>query len=304
VINQRVVIPWLCALLLGCSGGSGTGGKQGSGGATAGTGGGSGGGGGATDGGSGGTSGSGGASATGGTGADAGTDAGVPIILSLATNVTTLYPSTTLIVTAVVTHPQGINQIIGGTLDDPSGASYGAFIVSTTSGSYSITLTWNAIQQVQATTTGAGGGPRMFVVTFYDQSGHSTSKSFSIQLACPTTTDAICAGSCTSLQTLGNCGACGRNCATVLPSTTSMSLCSNQGQCGLLVFTLTLQSCTAACQAMSLTCTGTSTVEYELGPGGATTPPMTIDCSTVPASTTTYQGLSYSYLNNKCQCYQ
>ena len=95
-----------------------------------------------------------------------------PIILSLATNVTSLTPSDSLVVTAVVTHPQGIAQVIGGTLlDPPAGGTYGAFQVSTTAGSYSLTLTWSQIKTVRDITTPVGGAGRTFRAQFFDQAG-------------------------------------------------------------------------------------------------------------------------------------
>jgi hypothetical protein len=289
-ISSRIVVALASVVAIGCSSGSSNNGPQGSGGGggstgTGGTSGGAGGttgvGGAATDGGA-----SGGAPGTGGAGADGGTDAGAPIILSLATNVTTLTPNGTLITTAVVTHPQGIAQVIGGTLNDPSGASYGAFMVSTTSGSYSITLSWNAIEAVQDinASAGSGGVSRMFVATFYDQSGHMTSKTFSIQLRCPTATDPICGGTCHPVQfTTTSCGpACSHNCVTLYPLLASRT-CSNQGVCGGALDSTVRQSCSAACQGAGLMCTGTNIATYYSASDG--TMDMNIDCSTVPSAT-------------------
>src|SRR5207244_12069806 len=120
-------------------------------------------------------------------------------------------------------------------LNDPSGASYGAFMVSTTSGSYSITLTWTALEAVQDITAGTGGVSRTFDATFYDQAGHTTSRSFSIQLQCPTSTDPIRGGTCHPVQFIpASCGATtctGHNCVTLYPSLLSKT-CSSQGKCG------------------------------------------------------------------------
>jgi hypothetical protein len=287
---RAIAVSLLCAVVAGCSGGSNGGGPQGSGGSSGGTGGASG------NGGSGGGGGAGGADAsgTGGAGADAGSG-GAPIILSLATNVTTLTPNGSLIVTAVVTHPQGIAQVIGGTLNDPGGASYGAFGVSTTSGSYSISLSWSAIEAVQDINAASGGVSRMFEATFYDQAGHSTSQTFTIQLQCPTSTDAICSGVCNSLHAdTTSCGGCGRDCRTVFPSLSSPT-CSTQAKCGGSLTSTVLQSCTAACQAVSLTCTGSVTASYRSGTSSAS---MTTDCATVPPAT--LSSLPFDSLFCKC----
>ena len=296
------------------SGGGGTSGAAGRGGAigSGGTSGGAGHGGGATTGGGGAPAGTGGAtgaagvaggagaSGTNGTAGAGGTSADAPIIPSLATNVTTLLPTQNLVVTAVVTHPQGIAQVIGGTLNDPGGASYGAFMVSTTAGAYSLTLTWGALETVQDITTPPGGGSRMFVATFYDQAGHSTSKSFTIVLQCPTTTDAICASLCVSVQSNGSaCGACGHSCATLYPSLPGVA-CS-QGRCSGSLTTTVLESCSAACQALGLSCTGTETPGYN--DGGAVIAPMTMACTAVPPATIPWTGTQILPFDNLvCTC--
>jgi hypothetical protein len=283
---RRIAVSLALIVAIGCSSGSSNNGPQGSGGGggstgTGGTSGGAGGttgaGGAAIDGGA-----SGGAPGTGGAGADGGTGTGAPIILSLATNVMTLTPSGSLIVTAVVTHPQGIAQVIGGTLNDPSGASYGAFMVSTTSGSYSVTLSWGAIEAVQDINAGSGGVSRTFAATFYDQAGHMTTKTFNIQLQCPTATDPICGGTCHPVQfTATSCGpGCSpRNCVTLYPSLADRA-CSTQGKCSGTLTSMTLQSCNAACQSAALMCTGTNVASYRNG--GSTTTDMDVDCGTVP----------------------
>jgi hypothetical protein len=147
-------------------------------------------------------------------GADGGSGGG-PTILNLSTNVTQMTSSEQLIVTAVVTDAAGIGQVIGGTLSDPGGGTYGAFNVSTTSGAWSITLTWTAINTVTPITAGIGGQARMFVATFYDQGGHTTTKSVTVQLLCGVgdTTSSLCSGSCFDLSTdPHNCGSCGHAC--------------------------------------------------------------------------------------------
>jgi hypothetical protein len=65
-----------------------------------------------------------------------------PVILLLATNTDTLTQSDreSLTFSVVVTDPDGIDDIIGGTLEDPDGGTYGAFISSAEEGSYTISL--------------------------------------------------------------------------------------------------------------------------------------------------------------------
>jgi hypothetical protein len=214
-----------------------------------------------------------------------------PTILNLSTNVTTLTPEEQLVVTAVVTDPQGIAQVVGGTLSDPGGASYGAFQVSTTSGAYSLTLTWAAIETVKDIDSGAGGTSRTFDAVFYDQSGNSTSQEFSIQLECDTTTDGICGGACTDLQTdPANCGVCAHACA-------SLASCK-VGECLQNVDSSTVESCGAVCTAAGGTCwCGQHYADCLAGYHNNDSYEIS-DCTTVPQAT--YEGGAFATV--ACTC--
>jgi hypothetical protein len=215
--------------------------------------------------------------------------------VTLATNVQTLTPSTPtgLIVTAVVTDAQGIGQVIGGTLTDPGGASYGAFQVSTTSGSYSLTLSWAAIDTVSLVNAPAGGAMRTFVATFYDQAGGSTSKSFSVLLTCANTAQPVCSGTCIDVQSDElNCGMCGRSCAATFGGSV---LSCTAGKCSLYETAKTRESCGALCSGLGLTCFGSGTAVYAQGNAGTTS---TLDCVTVPPATS----VSIPFLNIDCDC--
>jgi hypothetical protein len=225
---------------------------------------------------------------------------GSPIILSLSSNVATLIPTDQLVVTAIVTHPQGIAQIIGGQLSDvASGGTYGAFMVSTTSGSYSLTLTWSAIEQVADITTGKGGAPRVFRARFYDQAGHSTSQDLTIQLACGDVTQGICGGNCTSLDSDRNhCGTCATSCTTWSQPYPAISYGCNVGRCFLWTETQTRESCQQLCASRSppLSCfRSTGRADYF---GGAEMPNLA--CDTTPPA---YGQFSSEYfLDLYCDC--
>jgi hypothetical protein len=166
--------------------------------------------------------------------ADGASDSGGgPIILNLSTNVTTMTSNEQLIVTAVVTDAAGINQVIGGTLADPGAGTYGAFQVSTTSGAWSLTLTWTAIGQVKPIDSGVGGQSRVFRATFYDQAGRTTSRDLTVQLSCGAndTTDSFCGGQCFDLETdKDHCGTCGNACAIGTSCTQGACVCPVAGQ--------------------------------------------------------------------------
>lgn len=137
--------------------------------------------------------------------------AGAPQFLTFNTNTQTLRSDGTLVFTVILTHPDGAGQVIGGTLTDPgTGSSYGAFITQATQGAYTLQLDWNQINAVAAIDTPAGGAPRVFRATFFDQRGHEASRDLTIQLVCATATLAACDGMCVDLTTSKeNCGACG-----------------------------------------------------------------------------------------------
>src|SRR5262245_32614596 len=80
-----------------------------------------------------------------------------PRILSLSSNLQIMHPADTLIVTAVVTDPDGIDDVIGGQLRDASGATYGAFQTSAAEGAYGMSLTWAALNAVAPIDFPAGG---------------------------------------------------------------------------------------------------------------------------------------------------
>jgi hypothetical protein len=232
-----------------------------------------------------------GTTGTAGTTGSAGTGGatGSPIILSLTTNVTSLTPSDSLVVTAVVTHPQGIAQIIGGTLSDPpAGGTYGAFQVTTTAGSYSLTLTWQQIKTVRDITTPVGGASRMFRAQFYDQAGHTTTQDFSILLRCTDSSAAICSGTCFLFTDPHACGRCGHDCTALASAGAPMPPVCSAGKCiGVEIKSSTPVKCQSVCSGAGLGCTD-STDTYQnrayysmcnVYPTCATTPTATYMCN-------------------------
>jgi hypothetical protein len=132
-----------------------------------------------------------------------------PKILSLSTNLMTMTSSDKLVVSAVVTDPDGIDDLIGGTLTTTDGTStFGAFATDASEGAYSISLTWadiNATQPIDApvdTTT-----PRAFRASFYDVAGHTVYRDVTVNLGCSDHRVA-CGGQCL----IDACGVCGHTC--------------------------------------------------------------------------------------------
>jgi hypothetical protein len=181
---------------------------------------------------------------------------GGPRILNLSTNTTLMTSSDQLVVTAVVTDPEGISQVIGGTLSDGvTGKTYGAFEVSTTSGAWSITLTWGAMQTVDDITGRVGGVSRILVATFFDQAGNTTSSGLTVVLSCGAndTTDSLCSGMCFDLQKDGaNCGVCGRSCAA--GGSCVAGACAALTACGVPATAGSNWTCNDECSAQGGTC--------------------------------------------------
>jgi hypothetical protein len=135
-----------------------------------------------------------------------------PRILTFASNVTALSPGSSLILSAVVTDPDGIDNLIGGILEAPvSHASYGVFATSAAEGAYSLTLTWDAIDALEPINTPNGGATRRFQARFFDVEGHEAAAVLDVLLRCGSNHDlAVCDGSCTNLMTNPlHCGLCG-----------------------------------------------------------------------------------------------
>jgi hypothetical protein len=163
---------------------------------------------------------------------------GAPTILMLSSNVTTLDESQQLIISAVVTDPDGVDDLIGGSLLDPtSGNAYGAFVTSAAEGSYQIILGWSAIDTVQPIDAPASGGQRRFIARFYDVAGHLAERELTITLRCSISGQSACGGDCVDLSSDDlHCGACrspvpsGLVCRNAQPgcADTSLTLCSTE----------------------------------------------------------------------------
>jgi hypothetical protein len=137
-----------------------------------------------------------------------------PNILSLNANTTTLNAGSNLVVTAVVTDPNGIDDLIGGQLEASTGGSYGAFSTAAAEGSYTITLTWDALNTVRLIDAPATGTPLDFKAIFYDVAGARTERTLRVTVRCDATnTQGLCDGECADLRNdQWNCGACNKQC--------------------------------------------------------------------------------------------
>jgi len=193
-----------------------------------------------------------------------------PTFLSLNANTTTLNVGATLIVTAVLTDPDGIDDLIGGNLVDvTTGGSYGAFATSAAEGSYTITIDWGALVTVNALDAPATGGPLGLRAEFYDVAGAKSERALTITVRCDATlSDAICDGECNALTDASSCGACGYTCEDHVPASVTLDRassytivdCTQDRRCWFLTLTTEAiaagQSCREVCASKGLGCSG------------------------------------------------
>jgi hypothetical protein len=75
---------------------------------------------------------------------------GAPVFLSLQTNASSLTAGESITFTAVLIDPDGVDDIVGGTLSDLTGMiGYGPFVAAGQPGTYSIMVSWDAMHQAE-----------------------------------------------------------------------------------------------------------------------------------------------------------
>jgi len=137
---------------------------------------------------------------------------GAPFFLSFSTNVGTITDGESVVFTATVSDPDGLGDIAGGTLFTGDGAfSYGPFVAAGQEGTYSITISWGDIDQVETIDFEDVSVERIFRAEFFDTKGASVSRDTTVTLSCPG--GGACGGACKEFQIDSeNCGACGKVC--------------------------------------------------------------------------------------------
>jgi hypothetical protein len=120
-----------------------------------------------------------------------------PRFLSLGTNTMSITEGGDVNFTAVVTDPDGIDDLIGGSLTSPDGTiQYGAFATASQEGAYSLSLSWRDMNEVESITFGTME-QRVFRAVFFDVAGNSAEQNLTIKLTCEGR--AACDGDCASV---------------------------------------------------------------------------------------------------------
>jgi hypothetical protein len=141
------------------------------------------------------------------------TSGNAPRFITFNTNVRRITEGQTVRFTAVVTDPDGIDDLIGGTLrDEVSANTYGSFTTSAAEGSYQLELTWDEIDRVRAINF-TDELERVFEAEFFDVAGNRTTQTIAVTLFCDDGPLAgACDGDCRSFTSRSNCGACDNAC--------------------------------------------------------------------------------------------
>ena len=185
---------------------------------------------------------------------------GAPVIISLETNVSKITAGESVIFTAVLTDPDGVEDIVGGTLSDESGQiGYGPFVAAGQEGTYSISLSWEAMHQAEAIQFEGMDLARVFRAEFYDQAVHKVQQDVELMLTCAE--GSACDGVCTDIMANGeHCGACGKVC----DGGCDTGQCAPEwGEC--LIMSSGFDTCSMYCTSVGEAC-----VENGCGPNDGT----------------------------------
>lgn len=187
-----------------------------------------------------------------------------PIIVSFDTSARTLTQGQTVKFSLVVTDPDGIDDLIGGTLNDPtSGDAYGTFATSAAEGAYSLQLSWDEINRTRMIEFLGTQATREFEARMFDVAAHRVTRRVTLTLSCPS--GGACSGSCVSLATDSHCGTCATQCGQNESCSAQMKCACDPGarRCGtscVLDSPFSLDRCGAACATCKAddTCDGSS----------------------------------------------
>ncbi len=153
-------------------------------------------------------------------GTASGSDPGGPTFLSFATNVSAIGWDESVVFTAVLTDPDGVDDVIGGALKAPSGAAYGAFATSGQEGAYQLNLSWAQMDQLETIEFElAAEGQRTFIAEFFDGAGNRAERQITLTFDCGGfgacggyCGQLRCGSECVAAWSDENCGSCGNDC--------------------------------------------------------------------------------------------
>lgn len=197
---------------------------------------------------------------SGGTTADRG-----PVFLSFKSNVSKITEGESLIFTALLTDPDGVGDIVGGSLlSGDEMIDFGPFMAAGQAGAYSISVSWSQIHQATPIHFENAEPHIAFRARFFDQAGSDAVSDAEVMLYCDG--GSACDGTCSDLGADGaNCGSCGHSCASMScdggACTPTWSACISQDE--------GFSTCSEVCNGIGAACAeaqcGGYTVSYYNG---------------------------------------
>ena len=196
--------------------------------------------------------------------ADSSGDPGVaPMILSLSVDPPSITAGGSVTVAALVTHPEGEQTIVGGSLESADGQIYGQFAYAQ-GGGFEVVVTWDTLAEIDAFTF-AGEGWLPLTASFFDAYGAMTSDTIDVGLHCAAgeASPAVCGdGVCVDLDDdADHCGTCGSSCDVQAVDTMyeaggcAGGTCQPLWQETCIVESDPWTTCDEYCAAQGLTCT-------------------------------------------------
>ena len=114
------------------------------------------------------------------------TPSSAPVLLSFGIDASTLTVGELLRVSAIVSDPDGMEDVVGGVLEDEFGVLYGTFEKTDAGlGTFELILSWWDIDKAQPITfDDEAGQTRTFVAHFFDTTGRGVTDQAQVQLHC------------------------------------------------------------------------------------------------------------------------
>lgn len=188
-----------------------------------------------------------------------------PVIIEFSVNPTSISDRESADFYALVTDPQGIDDLIGGSLK-ANGATLAAFSGAADEGSYSTTVDFDTLADAYGQDSNGPSGTLTLTASFSDQVGNTSTADLDLDLTCDNG-EHLCMDGCTDVQEdADNCGGCGIDCATEIANSDLDPLpigavCDDMGCVGTSeCFTRAAagnRSCNDVCDDLGADCHGT-----------------------------------------------
>ncbi len=227
-----------------------------------------------------------------------------PRILSLTVSPPALKPDASVVIGAIVSDPQGIADVAGGTFAQVGGNDLGVFAGTVGSGAFTYALSWDLAHAIDPLNFPGDARQRDYRATFYDAKGNTTEKIVAIRFDCDPPGAPIRNGTCDE--------ACAQmaECQDWAARKGGVTATCRDGFCMAGIAGSTPEACSAACDRRNLDCVAASStllpdagmiygyVQY--GDAGAC-PAAIGSCDEVPAATRDCGG-TQSYATQACYC--